>query len=372
MEPVASTITIVKLAWSLAQRIQKLIEGIRQQDENAKLFVDKFNALTAMLQQTVDLYGQDENNSPREQQIKQKIRTIAVDCKDDLEKFEPKLKRLAKHGDWASVAWKQNVAYPAFDSMEKSVWDRHQILHVQVQSLHTLKLEEIHRILTPADPVSPSTAVGEEVQVERPGRAESGSSINEEGVTMEADAKGKLLLESIGDGDYNAFQSLLSDSATSLTERDAQGRTPLLLAAYLDKLDMVKQLLFNCADVDQSGCSSTVTSAAPPADHPFRRAIDFSVTDRLGRSALHYCAEFGMCDEACLVLNHGADINAQDNSNYPPAYYAIKNRKYHATKLLLSKGAIMDFPIPAPTSHEIEELLETASGGTDTTTSPDG
>ena len=129
----------MKTAWSLAQRIQKLVEGIKHQDQNAKLLVDKFNALTAMLQQTVDLYGQDESSScdPREQQIRQNIRTIAVDCKEDLEKFEPKLRRLTKHGNWASVAWKQDVAGPAFASMEKSVWERHQILHVQVQSLHT-------------------------------------------------------------------------------------------------------------------------------------------------------------------------------------------------------------------------------------------
>ena len=238
-------------------------------------------------------------------------------------------------------------------------------------------MNQIHRILTPADDVSSSTAVGDEIRGEKPGSAKSGPSSDEDGDNREVDTKGKLLLESIDDGDHNAFQSLLSDSATSLNERDARGRTPLLLAVHLDKADMVKQLLSNA---DHNGCSSIVASAAPSEDQPTvceseqvsHRAVDFSVTDGLGRSALHYCAEFGMCDEACVFLDHGVDINARDNSDYPPAYYAIKNRKYHATKLLLSKGAAMDFTTPTPTSHEIEELLEKASSGRDLTLAPEG
>ncbi|KAL8973424.1 MAG: hypothetical protein Q9197_002323, partial [Variospora fuerteventurae] len=167
--------------------------------------------------------------------------------------------------------------------------------------------------------------------------AETSAGGNKPDDNGESNENGKRLLKAIDDTDVGTFESLLHDGSTSLKEKDDRDRTPLLLAAHLGKADMVKKLSTNT----------------------HHHQIDFNATDKLGRTALHYCAEFGMCDTANVLLDHGVDVNARDNGDYPPAYYPVKNRKYFATELLLSRGATTEFkrPIP-PTSYEIDQLLK--------------
>ncbi|KAL9037192.1 MAG: hypothetical protein Q9214_005808 [Letrouitia sp. 1 TL-2023] len=91
------------------------------------------------------------------------------------------------------------------------------------------------------------------------------------------------------------------------------------------------------------------------------RKIDINVTDTLGRSALHYCAEFGMDEEAKILLDHGVNVNARDKSDYLPAYYAAKWRRYDVLKLLVERGADTEFELQIPTAFEIDKLLEKGS-----------
>ena len=174
----------------------------------------------------------------------------------------------------------------------------------------------------------------------------------------ESNANGVLLLEAIQTGDNDNFESLFLDGDTSFQEKDDKDRTPLLLAAHLDMKDIVKRFL-----ADDSLFSPS-SNAAPAEDTKTsnHREIDVNLTDSVGRSALHYCAEFGMCDEATILLNHGGNVNARDDGDHPPAYYAARDRKYYVLKLLLEKGADTDFELPIPTASEIDRLLEKASG----------
>lgn len=189
----------------------------------------------------------------------------------------------------------------------------------------------------------------------------------------ESNANGPLLLEAIQDGDADTFKSLLHDCETSFRERDSEGRNPLLLAAHLGNAGMVKKLLAVHDDAKNKSraptpwdCSTDVASSSSPEDDKREedtktidhREIDLDATDKLGRTALHYCAEFDMYDEAKFLLDSGVDVNARDNGDFPPAYFAAKNRRYNATKLLLEKGASTDFQRPTLTSLEIEKLLE--------------
>ena len=100
--------------------------------------MDKFGTLTTILSLAADVYGEDDSRSytPREQQIRQDIRKVVVGCKEDLGRFQPTLKELVSHGNWAS-AWKQQWAASDLASIEKSVSERQQILQVQVQTLHS-------------------------------------------------------------------------------------------------------------------------------------------------------------------------------------------------------------------------------------------
>ena len=154
-----------------------------------------------------------------------------------------------------------------------------------------------------------------------------------------------MLLKAIEEGDKDTFESLLWNEETSLAEKDAKQRNPLLLAAHLDKNSMVKDIL----DSD--------------AEKGNQQEIDFTATDSAGRTALHYCAEFGMDGEIRILLDHDVNIDARDHDDRPPAYYAVKYRRYKVVKLLLERGASTDFDraIPEGISQEIQELLEKAS-----------
>ena len=179
----------------------------------------------------------------------------------------------------------------------------------------------------------------------------------------ESNSNGKLLLKAIEDGDHDTFVSLLCDPETSLQERDGKDRTPLLLAAELGRDKMIEMLLAETTSApdnttnpalpsNENGQSTTNVEAVAT-----NREIDLTATDKNGRTALHYCAEFDLCGRVSFLLDQGVDVNARDDGGFPPAYYAAKKRKYEATELLLARGATAGFDWPA-TSREIEQLRD--------------
>ncbi|KAL8810137.1 MAG: hypothetical protein Q9200_002823 [Gallowayella weberi] len=188
---------------------------------------------------------------------------------------------------------------------------------------------------------------------------------------LERDKNGESLLRAISKGDkdsHDEAKSLLQDTSTSLQVVDGEHRTPMLLAAHLGRVNLVKMLLDITKTSQQSNGSITVHSPTTPQWHTdandsnitSHREIDFDATDSLGRTVLHYCAEFGMCEEARRLLNHGVKVDSRDHSDYPPLYYAIKNREFEVVESVLAKGSTTEFEWPT-TSKEIKALLEDAS-----------
>ncbi len=164
---------------------------------------------------------------------------------------------------------------------------------------------------------------------------------------------GMPLMEAIDQDDSESLDTLLQSNTTSLQVVNDQGQTPLLLAAHLGKESMVTSIL-SCATLSSSAGDQNQAN-----DH---RWIDLDATDGLGRTILHYCAEFGMCEAASTVLDHGANINTSDGGDHPPLYYAIKLRQYYAARLFLDRGATKDFDWPPEsTSHHIEQLFRSGS-----------
>ncbi|KAL8726869.1 MAG: hypothetical protein Q9166_006421 [cf. Caloplaca sp. 2 TL-2023] len=421
MDVTAGIITIVTSACTLAGDIKRLIEHIKYQDENAEELAHKVETLSTILGKADSLYGLDESRSytPPEQQLRQAIKKVLVRYNNDIQRFKAKLEKLVRRGNWASVAWKQQTAAPALATVERSLSGRQHDLESLVQLLQGLQMHRIEEIQiqmigmlrtltnTSTNDIRSSTTGGdavadtdslilrvtttliadaESVEGQEDGESNAnGILIGEEDSAshedLEFNTNGTMLLEAIADGDHDNFNSLLLDGETSLKVMDAQDRTPLLLAAHLDNVIMVKMLLSNIAGADHNACSTTVTSILSPdndthanntetTSHRDHREIHLNATDCLGRTVLHYCAEFGMCEEASILLDHGININARDNSDLPPVYYAIKNRKYFAVELLLAKGAATDFDRPTPTSREIEELLEKAPNNGESTGVP--
>ncbi|KAL8735069.1 MAG: hypothetical protein Q9181_002953 [Wetmoreana brouardii] len=396
MDITASTITIVTSTCSLVVHVKRLIQNVKQQDEKAKELEDKLDTLTTILRDAGKVYGPDETYlcSPSEQHIRQAVRKVVIRCNEDLERFKRKLKKLLSHGNCVSVALKQQLAAPALSTLEKSMSERQHHLSMLVNILQGLQLRqnsevlrEIHIMLqtltnnstayTPSSTTSETQVADADSMISQVKEVAAliGEEQSEVQEPPESNAKGALLLQAIQAGDNDTFKSLLLDGDTSLKEKDDEDRNPLLLAAHLGRAGMVELLLPDDADVKNEvhtricvvrDNSTDLASPSSPNHISYEkdtktinhREIDLNSTDILGRTALHYCAEFDMCEEARFLLDHGVDVNARDKSDFPPAYFAAKNRKYFATELLLARGATTDFERPISTSFEIENLLE--------------
>ncbi|KAL9609205.1 MAG: hypothetical protein Q9167_006003 [Letrouitia subvulpina] len=382
MDGAASIITVVQTSLSLAQYIKQLIQDVKQQDANAKELENRLDTLTTALGEASSAYGPQGNpsSSSNEEQLRQDVRQIVIDYKSDLERVRIELKKQISHKNWLSRAWRQQYAAPVLARIDKSISERQQQLGFLVQLLHgrelrdmSIKLEALTKIYYPSDPLSTTTteSVVPDTNTEAPynaaqsGEEKLGSQGNPETQEdtgsqegSESNPNGTLLLEAIQIRDYDNFESLFLDSDTSFREKDDKDRTPLLLAASLGMKAMVKRFLTD--DTLFSSPNNAVSAGDTKTTN--HREIDINVTDSLGRSALHYCAEFDMYDEAAILLDHGVDVNARDKSDYPPAYYAAKHRKYKVLKLLMERGADTEFELQTPTASEINGLLAKASG----------
>ena len=189
-------------------------------------------------------------------------------------------------------------------------------------------------------------------------------------------AKGVELLQVIKNSSDEHFKDLLRSDA-SLEEKDEKGKTPLILAASLGKIDVVDMLLAkgaNAQAVDNKQATAlhnAIESSAWPVmslllkhrdtSHTACR-IDVNYPDKRGRTPLHCCtslrcAEDNMKEAVGELIAREADIDIKDNSDKNPVYYAIKHRRYSVVELFLNAGADLNFERPE-TSPDIGRLLD--------------
>ncbi|KAL8937674.1 MAG: hypothetical protein Q9216_004308 [Gyalolechia sp. 2 TL-2023] len=398
MDFAASVITIVSTTLTVARHIKDLVQSVRQRHEKAKELEHRLDTLTAILAEAGSLYENDNHsNSSRGRLLRNLVKQVVDRCGIDLDKFRIELEKLVDHGNWLSATWKEQRAGPALAKIEHSLSSHHDRLSMLVQLIqgHQLnRIEEMLQTLTKDTNTSPAaTANGNQLAESDPMISELASLIRDgEAETLvgeeelgsrgdqECNINGISLLQAIEDGDHGAFESLLHDGATSLKEKDGNERNPLLLAAHLGRAGMVKMLLNsdnntkdqNCACIqvpwDESAQGGHDSIGEDSVTH--HRELNLNATDCLGRTVLHYCAEFDWCDKVRVLLEHGAYVNARDKGDFPPAYFAAKCRKYDAVKLLLSNGATSDFKRPPLTSQEIEKLLDESSNGSQSAPKP--
>ena len=376
----ASTITIISSTITLARLVNQLIQNVKEHDKNTEELGCTVDTLTIILRQIPNLYGLDESQlrSPDEQEIRSAVRDVVVRCNKDLTRLSAKLKQLLRHGSWASKAWKQQFIAPALARIEKTLSERQSRLNMLVQllqgSVTTCQLEQGLSITANLISRHQLEQLRKGLPTLNQEDGDSNTSLTlinteelEDYTFQEPTESGIALLEAIEMGDTPAFESLLSDGDTSFQEKDDKGRNPLLLAAYLGKESMIQKLvaagsMFSALPSDnatrvRASSSPSVVDRENSTNFSKHRELDMNATDNLGRTALHYCAEFGMCKAATLLLDHSVNVNARDSGDHPPAYYASKNRKYFAVELLLKRGASTDFERPI-TSAEIKKLLE--------------
>ncbi len=127
----------------------------------------------------------------------------------------------------------------------------------------------------------------------------------------------------IRQGDLQTVKSLGEKNSKLLRSRDGRGSTPLLLAAYYNREDIVDYLLEKGVDVDdKDGAGNTALIGCcfkgytGVAKRLIRAGADVNATNTLGSTGLIYAVTFNQLEIAKLLLSHGAEIQIRDAKGY--------------------------------------------------------
>lgn len=119
--------------------------------------------------------------------------------------------------------------------------------------------------------------------------------------------------EAVSDNNLEAAKVLLDEDPTILNDRDADGMTPLNLAAISGNYDIVKELL--------------------------KRNADIHIGDLDNSQPIHLAAISGNTQIVELLLASGAGVNEQDNNGATPLIFAAGRRHLDMVKYLIESGA---------------------------------
>lgn len=121
---------------------------------------------------------------------------------------------------------------------------------------------------------------------------------------------GLMMALSLPEPSVLAAQALVNAPGTDLNVRNAQGETPLMLAALKGQLGLAEQMIARGADVNQPGWTP-----------------------------LHYAATGGSSAMVGLMLKHHAFVDAESPNGTTPLMMAAQYGSPEALKLLLEAGA---------------------------------
>ncbi|KAF4378546.1 hypothetical protein F8388_022367 [Cannabis sativa] len=151
--------------------------------------------------------------------------------------------------------------------------------------------------------------------------------------------KGEELHSAARSGDLSAVQSILAADPLSINSRDKHSRTPLHLAAWSGKTDVVSYLCKHGGD------------------------IGASAMDDMG--AIHFAAQKGHLEVVRTLLSSGASIKAITRKGLAPLHYAVQGSHLELVKYLVKKGANLSLktkagktPLDLASNDEIRSYLE--------------
>jgi ankyrin repeat protein len=191
--------------------------------------------------------------------------------------------------------------------------------------------------------------------------------------------------DTLGDAFYTAIRANdlprlngMLTAGASVNVKDERGITPLMYAAWVGSVDVMKQLLEQGADpnlANSSGSTALMLSATdiakvrllkdrgaslnaastrgrtalllaamsdPSADIVrllISAGADLKAVDSLKMTALHAAALGNDTETVRLLIDAGLDVNASDFQGFTPLIYATSNGNLAAARLLLARGA---------------------------------
>ncbi|HSG29250.1 MAG TPA: ankyrin repeat domain-containing protein, partial [Candidatus Krumholzibacterium sp.] len=127
---------------------------------------------------------------------------------------------------------------------------------------------------------------------------------------------GQSIYEAARNGDLESVISMENAAPSIIGERNDEGETPLLYAAYGGSLEVVKYLV--------------------------SRGMGVDIPAFTGETPLHYAAYAGHEDVVRTLLDSGAAIGAKNIEGNTPLHYAALSGKEGTMTLLLERGAVIN------------------------------
>ncbi len=135
---------------------------------------------------------------------------------------------------------------------------------------------------------------------------------------------------------------LLLDRGADVNSKDQDGVTPLMCVR---DVKIAELLISRGADVKAKSKDGRTALSRQSAYNDaltvllIEHGADVNCKDEYGRTMLH---KLGSVDEINKMLDMGFNVNAKDRDGCTPVERAIGRRDAAATKLLLSRGAVLD------------------------------
>ena len=139
---------------------------------------------------------------------------------------------------------------------------------------------------------------------------------------------------------------MILEKGANVNNKNSFGATPLHLAAYYDRPDIVRLLLLKGANVNiQSNYGYTPlliavsgkNSGVSVAKLLLQKNADTKIVDNFKRGALYYAALSGKAELVGILLDRGIDINIQDKDGTTPFIAAAGAGHKDVVELLLRK-----------------------------------
>lgn len=141
-------------------------------------------------------------------------------------------------------------------------------------------------------------------------------------------------------GDLQALKALDVKDQSVFNLYNENGYSPLMLAAYYNKTDIISYLLKNNAEINASSPYGTALMAGTFKGHKqsvlllLEQGADPNLCDNNKATALQLSALFSYDDIASYLLRYGADVNAKDFRGNKALDYAILKQNETIIKLL--------------------------------------
>jgi ankyrin repeat protein len=142
-------------------------------------------------------------------------------------------------------------------------------------------------------------------------------------------------------GDIARIRELI-DAGADVNAKDALDRTPLHLAAFHGRTEIIDLLIAHGADVNARDLTATsplhAAVVAGKQGEAVRmlldRGADLHAINEEGQSALHLAAATGQPKLTKFLIERGADVHKVDFDGRLPVYYARENRHPQTTSVL--------------------------------------